>query len=297
VYREFILRLTLALALGAFVGCEEGPAVTNSSSGGGAGSGGSGGSGAVGGQGAGGAGATAGSGGVGASGGAGGAGGAGANGGMAGAGGAGGVGGMAGAGGAGGIGGAGGAGGMGGASGLFKSQNLRVRFKGPYRLQLDLARLLELPQDEVCREMGLFDCTGAIHTISLGGVEAYDANIYRAPEGTSISAPMIVERVALAACGRRLEVDRDGPPDSVVLFELTGRARDRLEDVDSPETEAAIQRIFRVLLQRDASPDEVAAVRAMYVDVESHADAQSPVNEWSTLTCMSIITSVEFLFY
>ena len=174
---------------------------------------------------------------------------------------------------------------------------MRVRFKGPYRLQLDLERLLELPAEEVCRELGLFDCVGVIHGISLGGVEAYNANFYKAPDGTSISAPMIVERIALAACDRRFTLDRQAPPDAVVLFELASLGQDRLADVSAPEVGGAVQRLFRVLLQRDATADEVAGVRALYQDIERHADARSPASEWGVLTCMSILTSVEYLFY
>ena len=216
-------------------------------------------------------------------------------GGTGGAGGTGGVGAMGGTGGTGGTGGSAGAGG--GRPGVFESQKMRVCFKGAYRLRLDLARLLELPPEEVCRELGVFDCINVVHGISLGGVDAYYANIYKPAEGTSISAPLIVERLALSACIRRFELDQDLAPDAAGLFQLAATGGDRLADPDAPAVTEAVQRLFQQLLHRDATADELAGIIGLYRDVESDPDTQSPVRDWSVLSCTALLTSVEYLFY
>jgi len=215
----------------------------------------------------------------------------------------GGTGGAAGTGGVGATGGQGGTGGIGaaggeGGGGVFQSQKSNVRFKGPYRLQLELSRTLALPIDEVCRELDRYDCIGFVHHISLGGVEAYDANVYDSFEGIAISAPIVMERVALQACNRRYELDNSGtvPP---VLFQEVPTTPDglRLTDVEHPDVEAGIRFVFRRLLLREASVDEVAALRQLYRDIEGHADSTAPLAEWAKLGCMTLLTSVEFLFY
>ncbi|MEZ4467451.1 MAG: hypothetical protein R3F43_24160 [bacterium] len=65
--------------------------------------------------------------------------------------------------------------------------------------------------DSLCAELGQYDCIEAIHKVALGGVEAYRANIYRPFPEPSVAAPLIVERVALAACTRRIAADRAEP--------------------------------------------------------------------------------------
>ena len=74
-----------------------------------------------------------------------------------------------------------------------------LRFKGPERLNADVAQALELPATEVCKELGLYACTTVVHNVALGGVEPYGAGLYEASGITSATTPLVVDRVMWAA--------------------------------------------------------------------------------------------------
>jgi hypothetical protein len=233
------------------------------------------------------------------SGGSGGMAGVGGHGGMAGVGGHGGQGGQGGMAGIGGQGGQGGMAGIGGQGGMiFKSQKSNLRFKGPYRLQLELQRITQLPTNEICRELGAFDCVGLVHHIALGGVEAYNSNVYKPFEATAISAPMAVERIALQACSRSRERDISNFPEAV-LFRAVPLSPDQLRilDIEGPEAVDHIQNLFRRILLREANTEEIASFQRLYRDIEGDADAQKPAQEWAIASCMILFSSIEFLFY
>jgi hypothetical protein len=66
-----------------------------------------------------------------------------------------------------------------------------LRFKGPERLNADVAQALELPAAEVCKELGLYACTTVVHNVALGGVEPYGAGLYEASGITSATTPLV----------------------------------------------------------------------------------------------------------
>lgn len=202
----------------------------------------------------------------------------------------------AGGGGPGGAGGDDGAGGSTGGSGpRFASVRNNLRFKGADRLAGELMRALDLGRDQICDELGAFDCLGAIHNITLGGVEPYNANIYRPFEGISVGAPMAVERVVLAACTRRILLDVENPGESVLWgnIPLDG---DRIADIDGSEVEAALTALFRRGVLRDPATEDLDDLRQMYRDIEADGGGD-PALHWAQLSCMVVLTSTEALFY
>ena len=182
--------------------------------------------------------------------------------------------------------------------GVFESQNQYIRFKGATRLNGDIAVTLAIPPDKVCKEIDLFDCVEFVHPISLGGVEAYVANLYEPAEETTISAPMIVERVALKACQYRYERDRVGgvEPHLFPVLELTDDDK-RLANVESEHVTESISGFFKVILRRVPTADEIADLKSLYNNIAQHPDAVEPAQEWSVLSCFTLLTSVEYLFY
>ncbi len=182
--------------------------------------------------------------------------------------------------------------------GIFESQNQHIRFKGAARLNADIAQTLALSPNEVCKEIGLFDCVSFVHPISLGGVEAYVANLYEGSEETTISAPMIVERIALQACQSRYEQDRiaGAQPHLFPVLELTPDGQ-RLAEPESVAVSEAIGDYFKTILRRLPTSEEVAEFKSLYQEIEDHPDAEEPAHEWAVLSCFTLLTSVEYLFY
>ena len=50
----------------------------------------------------------------------------------------------------------------------------RMRMKDVERLENDIAQALELPKSDLCQELGTLSCTGDVHKLNLGGVDAYE---------------------------------------------------------------------------------------------------------------------------
>src|SRR4051812_339190 len=97
------------------------------------------------------------------------------------------------------------------------SHDPRVKFKDGERFVRDLADGLSLPRDQVCKELGKYDCNDQAFKIVLGGVEPYDMRILDPLENASLAAPIAMDRVALHACTTRVMQDI-ATPASAVLF-------------------------------------------------------------------------------
>ncbi len=170
---------------------------------------------------------------------------------------------------------------------LVPSRKARVKFKGGERFARDLAASLELGRDAICKELGQFDCI-QVHAIALGGVEPYELGIDEPLATAPISAAIAVERVALSACSARIDQDLADPA-SAVLVSFTGA------EPTQGEREALAADLFDRLLRRDATLDEIAALTAFYDEVA--ADSDQPARDWARLSCLSVATMLEALFY
>ena len=172
------------------------------------------------------------------------------------------------------------------------SPKANVRFKGPERIEADLAGVLALDPEEVCVEVGGASCTRAVHRVALGGVSPYDLGIYE-PTPLGATAPIAVDRVVLRACQTRIDRDlEDGAP---VLFSvpLDGEA---VADIEGPEVEAFIDALYTRGVLRHPEPAEVDALRGLYGSIEGTSDPR-PGRSWAIGTCFATLTTAEFLFY
>jgi hypothetical protein len=174
------------------------------------------------------------------------------------------------------------------------SPNARVRFKGPQRLQLELARILEIEGDELCMELGQYDCF-AIHNVALGGTDPFGVALYSPNEMSTATTPLAVERVVLGGCIERATRDLDTPA-SAVIFKDLAVSQGKL-DVDAAPVEQAIDALYTRALQRHAKPSEIDHLRQLYRDVEASPDTTNPAQDWATLSCFAVLTTLETLFY
>ncbi|MCA9711935.1 MAG: hypothetical protein KDK70_39225, partial [Myxococcales bacterium] len=158
-------------------------------------------------------------------------------------------------------------------------------FKGGERYARDLAAALELPRDELCTELGLYDCVGEVHRIALGGVEPYEQAVFEPLPEPGVSSPIAVDRIALSACGERVEREfQDGSLE--LLAELMQG------EPDAAARAAVAQRLYRRLLRRDGEPREIEAVVGLWDDLP-----QPDARTWAQLSCFAIATTLENLFY
>ncbi len=174
--------------------------------------------------------------------------------------------------------------------GIVASHKARVKFKGGERYARDLAAALELPRDQLCSELGLYDCVGEVHRISLGGVEPYELGIDEPLPVAPVSAAIAVDRVALSACTRRVEADLADPGAAVIFAALAAADGPKRADLEA----IAADLVDRVL-RRDATPAEIASIADFYAEAE--ADAESPARAFGQLSCFAVATMLEALFY
>ena len=175
---------------------------------------------------------------------------------------------------------------------LPTSPKANVRFKGPQRLAADLAQALELPLSDMCLELGDMHCTDDVHRVTLGGAEPYNLGINKPAQFTTVTAPIAVDRVVLAACARRVDEDFSGTPR---IFDVP-RSGGALADPGGDEVADAIDRIYTGGLLRHAADTEVAHLRALYDDVEA-TGTSTPARDWAVAACFATLTTLEFLFY
>ncbi len=117
---------------------------------------------------------------------------------------------------------------------VARSSRNNLRFKGPERLTGDFAVALSLPPEQVCNELGQYPCTTSVHTVALGGVEPYGLGFYEPLPFTGATTPIAVDRVALAACIRRVTLDVTTPADAVIFGGIELDAQGRLADREAP---------------------------------------------------------------
>ncbi len=148
----------------------------------------------------------------------------------------------------------------------------------------DLARGLGLDAWDLCAELGEVDCIAEAHLITLGGVEPEVLGIDEPLANATASAPIAVDRVALAACGERWARDQEGP--AVVFGPVIDKdSAGRRKDVG----QALVQR----LLSREATKDELEALESLHADLSGKDVTRS----WAVGACVVVATSTEALFY
>lgn len=162
----------------------------------------------------------------------------------------------------------------------------RMKAKSGAVWRNDMMQALALEKDELCKELGTYDCIDVAHRITMGGVEAERLGIDEPLAEPPSSAPIAFDRAALSACSTRLDKDRAGSP---VIFGPVLAA-----DTAEARAEVATTLIERVLA-RHPTEEQVDGLVGLY---DTLAPLSSdPVADWSVGACVVVTTSVEALFY
>lgn len=125
-----------------------------------------------------------------------------------------------------------------------------------------------------------------VHVFALGGNQPFEGR-FTPLTRPGLTTPLVVDRVALLACGERVRRDLEGKP---VVF----RSMDLSLAVVSPATPGfgdAIVDLYRRLLARDPTDEEVDAVLGL-----AAGDVSLSAREAARLACFSIATTTEVLF-
>jgi len=167
------------------------------------------------------------------------------------------------------------------------SQKARVLPKTGEVWGRDLAQGLALDDWSLCTELGRYDCISDAHLITLGGVEPEELGIDARIDQASVSAPIAVDRVAVAACGERVARDESG---AAVIF---GPLKDG--EATPAERREVANLLVQRLLARHPTETELSGLVDLYDTIEPLSD--DPVREWAIGACVVVATSTEALFY
>lgn len=174
------------------------------------------------------------------------------------------------------------------------SAKATVKFKTVERLVNDFTQALDLDLPELCNELGLYACS-SVHAIALGSTDAYGAGVYEPLAESAVSTPIAVDRIAMSGCLKRAHADVTEPAGAVIFKDLD-IASGALVDVEAQSVGDAIDRLYKRALLRTPKPDEVDHMRQLYRDLEE-GGSQEPARDWATLSCYSVLTTMESLFY
>lgn len=173
------------------------------------------------------------------------------------------------------------------------SSKPRVRAKNGRRFAQQLSAGLELSEDELCSELGLFDCVEEAHLVVMGGVDAAGLGVAVPLPVAPVTAPIAYDRVALSACFERVDRDFESPGDAAIFGALTE------SDVSQEAREGVVSELYLRLLHREATDFERETLCEFFTDtiVPHTPDSQEAHQQWAGLSCFAVATSVESLFY
>lgn len=167
-------------------------------------------------------------------------------------------------------------------------------WKGAEPLLNDLGRALALDRAQVCHELGSVPCE-QLYRIALGASDPIGLSLYEPVDMPLANTPTVVERVVLAACIRRVDLDRDLGAAAAVFADIDLDAA--ALDASSAAVAEQIRALYQRLLGRDPGAAEVAAVASLADPV----DGQSvTARDFAVSACMAIASTIasttDFLF-
>ena len=168
----------------------------------------------------------------------------------------------------------------------------KAHWKRVKAIKNDLAYALDLNDDELCHELGSLSCFDQVHLSALGGNEPFILTQYEPIESPSAISAVVTERVVLAACSNKVDIDQKGTATVFTQYDLSAMAEplnsDYLAALDLQNT-----RLYQRLLVRDPTQEELTLLQSLTQDAQGNAISNADV---AKLSCFTIATSSEFIF-
>ena len=168
----------------------------------------------------------------------------------------------------------------------------KAHWKRVKAIKHDLAYALDLNEDELCHELGSLSCFDQVHLSALGGNEPFILTQYEPIESPSAISAVVTERVVLAACSNKVDIDQQSTATVFTQYDLSAMAEPRNNDylaaLDLQNT-----LLYQRLLARDPTQEELTLLQELTQDTQGNAISNADV---AKLSCFTIATSSEFIF-
>ncbi|MBL8911884.1 MAG: hypothetical protein JNM17_14420 [Archangium sp.] len=169
-----------------------------------------------------------------------------------------------------------------------------MRFKGDLRFTIDLAVGLQLPVNQVCKELGQYDCV-FVHTVALNGVDPYGKGLFEPLPVTGATTPVVVERMVTSACLARVDLDLQTPA-SAVIYKNIALSSGRLMNPQSAEVRLAITELAQRAWLRNPTEAEINHFIQLNGDIEA-TGVNEPAKTWMQAACFVAFSGEEAVFY
>ncbi|MEZ5938431.1 MAG: hypothetical protein R3C52_09435 [Hyphomonadaceae bacterium] len=179
------------------------------------------------------------------------------------------------------------------------SSDPRVKFKDGERYLRDLSANLQIPRDEICKELSQYDCMTDAFRIVLGGVEAPNLLVNDPIESAALTSPIALDRVALHVCTNRVKLDQEKPEQAVLFQAGAFGKKDKAKKPDPAWMHQTADTIYGSVLMRTPSEQEVQNLVSFYDQVRDGraANSKEVAADWVTLSCFAVASSLEAVFY
>lgn len=149
-------------------------------------------------------------------------------------------------------------------------------------LEADVAAALELDRSSMCIELGTTPCRDGLLT-SLGGNDPFGLGLYEPMDQPLATTPAATERLVLAACAVRRDLDAEGDP---VVFTALDWGADTV--AKGAQLDQQVEILFERFLARRATAEEIDAVTSL-------ADEPTTPGDFAAAACFAIGSTTEFM--
>jgi hypothetical protein len=134
-----------------------------------------------------------------------------------------------------------------------------------------------------------------VHPLALGGTDPYSSGLYEPLPFTGATSPIVIDRVALSGCTQRVTLDL-ATPSAAVIYQGFTIGSDGKMDPSQSAVDAAVTQLYQRVLLRNPTSAEIEHLRQLYRDIEA-TGKPNPAQSWMTLSCFSVLSSIESVFY
>lgn len=150
-----------------------------------------------------------------------------------------------------------------------------------------LSRGLELPKDKTCSEIGQHSCVDKVHLTSLGGNEPFVLAQWERSQAPSVLTSVAVDRMVLAACNNRLQLDKTAGTAAFVFKHFPLAEGSPLPNAGQIKAQAT--ELYQRLLARDPEGVELELVT-------SFGSKAAGAEQLALILCYAVGSSSENIF-
>lgn len=158
-----------------------------------------------------------------------------------------------------------------------------------------LGEALNLASNNICEELGRYDCIEDVHLVALGGNDPFTAGMHQPMKAPTATTPVAVERLVLSACDKAVTADASRPV-PLIFLDLDLSAVAAPLDLDDELTSLAVGDTLTSLYRRLHARDPLPTERAKALEIISGDPDPMQPREFALLACFAIASTTEAVF-